>query len=136
MGCLSGYKQTVAKCDQSEDDGYSQCSETKDEGYSKCNGWGIFSFLCDAWVWVSNVVCVAWTWISHLFAWHGRSATWNPGPAPREPINVSDSSLGSSGCLPAATSVGTSMCPCCKKQEKVILRSRPILPLSRTGRTT
>jgi hypothetical protein len=66
MGCLEGYKERVAKCDKSEDDGYSQCSQKKDEGYNSCDGWGFFSFLCDAWVWVSNIVCVAWTWVSHF----------------------------------------------------------------------
>jgi hypothetical protein len=66
MRCLSGYNQTTQQCTQTKDEGYNQCSQTQDQGYNQCNGWGFFSFLCDAWVWVSNIVCVAWTWISNI----------------------------------------------------------------------
>ncbi len=66
MGCISGYNQTTEQCTQSKDEGYNQCSQTQDQGYNQCSGWGWFSFLCDAWVWVSNIVCVAWTWISNV----------------------------------------------------------------------
>ncbi len=66
MGCVSGYNKTTQQCSQTKDEGYNQCSQTQDQGYNQCNGWGFFSFLCDAWVWVSNIVCVAWTWISNV----------------------------------------------------------------------
>jgi len=66
MGCISGYNQTTQQCTETKDEGYNQCSKTEDQGYNQCNGWGFFSFLCDAWVWVSNIVCVAWTWISNI----------------------------------------------------------------------
>jgi hypothetical protein len=64
--CLDGYNQTTQQCTQSKDEGYNQCTQTQDQGYNQCNGWGWFSFLCDAWVWVSHIVCVAWTWISNI----------------------------------------------------------------------
>lgn len=64
--CISGYNQTTQQCTQTQDQGYNQCTQTQDQGYNQCSGWGWFSWLCDAWVWVSNIVCVAWTWISHV----------------------------------------------------------------------
>jgi hypothetical protein len=66
MGCISGYNKTTQQCQQTQDDGYNQCTKTQDQGYNQCNGWGFFSFLCDAWVWVSHIVCVVWTWISNI----------------------------------------------------------------------
>jgi hypothetical protein len=66
VGCVSGYNQTTQQCTQTKDEGYNQCSQTADQGYNQCSGWGFFSFLCDAWVWVSNIVCVAWTWVSNI----------------------------------------------------------------------
>lgn len=71
MGCISGYNQTTQQCSQTQDQGYNQCSQTADQGYNSCNSWGWFSWLCDGWVWISNIVCVAWTWISNIvcIAW-------------------------------------------------------------------
>src|ERR1035438_765870 len=64
--CLKSKDDGYNKCSQTEDDGYNSCSQTADEGYNSCDSWGPFSFLCDAWTWISNIVCVLWTWISNI----------------------------------------------------------------------
>lgn len=43
---------------------HQECTQTRDEGFRDCCDWWPCSWLCDAWVWVSNIVCVAWTWIT------------------------------------------------------------------------
>lgn len=45
---------------------YNECKETRDKGYRDCCNWWPCSWVCDAWVWISNVVCVAWTWVSNI----------------------------------------------------------------------
>jgi hypothetical protein len=67
-------------CRQYEDRGYSACQRYEDRGYNSCREWRrnccdwwpcswaceIISWVCFAWVWISNLVCVAWVWISNL----------------------------------------------------------------------
>ncbi|CAN5141496.1 hypothetical protein BH23CHL1_BH23CHL1_15970 [soil metagenome] len=67
-------------CDRYEDRGYSACDRYEDRGYSSCSKFRkncctwipckwiceVFSWVCVAWVWISNVVCVAWVWISNV----------------------------------------------------------------------
>ncbi|ACL65252.1 hypothetical protein A2cp1_1910 [Anaeromyxobacter dehalogenans 2CP-1] len=57
---------------------HQECSEWKDEGESSCSDWDenccdwwpcswgckLITWVCVAWVWVSNWVCVGWTWIT------------------------------------------------------------------------
>lgn len=57
-----GYKQ----CTQERDEGYNECSAEEDRGYRDCCDWAPCSWVCRAWVWISNVVCVAWAWIKNL----------------------------------------------------------------------
>jgi hypothetical protein len=74
--CLKTKDDGYNKCSQTQENGYSSCSQTSDEGYNSCDSWDPFSFVCDAWTWVSNIVCVAWTWISNVVcvAWSYSSA--------------------------------------------------------------
>lgn len=67
-------------CSRYEDQGYNACSRYEDRGYNSCREWRknccdwwpcswvceVFSWICFAWVWVTNLVCVAWVWISNL----------------------------------------------------------------------
>lgn len=69
-----------AACSRYEDQGYNACSRYEDRGYNSCREWKknccdwwpcswaceIISWVCVAWVWVSNLVCVAWVWVSNL----------------------------------------------------------------------
>jgi hypothetical protein len=64
--CLKTKDDGYNQCSKTQDNGYNSCSQTADEGYNSCDSWGPFSFICDAWTWVSNIVCVAWTWISNI----------------------------------------------------------------------
>jgi hypothetical protein len=64
--CLKTRDDGYNQCSQTRDDGYNSCSQTADEGYNSCDSWGVFSFVCDGWTWISNIVCVAWTWISNV----------------------------------------------------------------------
>jgi len=73
-------------CSEYEDRGYQTCSAYEDRGYNSCAEWRknccdwwpcswiceFFSWVCIAWVWVTNLVCVAWTWVSNLVcvAWY------------------------------------------------------------------
>ncbi|MCB0725174.1 MAG: hypothetical protein KDC73_10775 [Ignavibacteriae bacterium] len=69
--CVATEDQGYSECAASEDQGYNKCAATADQGYKKCCTWKPCSWLCSAWVWVSNIVCVAWTWVSNIvcIAW-------------------------------------------------------------------
>lgn len=68
----------MAKCLEWGEERHQECSEWKDEGESSCSDWDedccdwwpcswgckLVTWLCVAWVWVSNWVCVGWTWIT------------------------------------------------------------------------
>jgi hypothetical protein len=72
-------------CLEWTEESYEECSEWEDHGYSACDTWDsqcctwwpcswgceLITWLCVAWVWVSNVVCVLWTTVTTLFcaAW-------------------------------------------------------------------
>ena len=76
---------TERKCIQWEENRYQECTQTRDDGYNSCSNWAkncctwwpcsrackLFSWICVAWYWISNIVCVAWTWISNIvcIAW-------------------------------------------------------------------
>jgi hypothetical protein len=64
--CVKTREESVQQCTEERDEGYNQCTEERDEGYKKCCDWVPCSWLCDAWVWISNIVCVAWEWISNI----------------------------------------------------------------------
>jgi hypothetical protein len=67
------------------EESYQECAEWQDQGYNSCDQWDanccdwwpcswackIITWVCIAWVWVSNVVCVLWTTITTLvcIAW-------------------------------------------------------------------
>jgi beta-glucosidase/6-phospho-beta-glucosidase/beta-galactosidase len=67
-------------CAEYRDKGYSACSQRQDRGHSSCSQWDancctwwpcswackLITWVCGAWVWISNVVCVAWTWLSNV----------------------------------------------------------------------
>lgn len=64
--CTETRDEGYEECSETEDQGYEECSETEDQGYNECCDWAPCSWLCSAWVWVSNIVCVAWTWVSNI----------------------------------------------------------------------
>lgn len=64
--CTEWAAESYDECSQTEDQGYNECSQTEDQGYNECCDWAPCSWVCNAWVWVSNIVCVAWTWVSHV----------------------------------------------------------------------
>jgi hypothetical protein len=79
-GCAAYEDRGYSACARYEDQGYSACSRYEDQGYNSCREWRknccdwwpcswvceVFSWICVAWVWVTNVVCVAWVWVTHL----------------------------------------------------------------------
>jgi hypothetical protein len=69
--CSEWGTEEKEECAEEEDRGYSDCARWETQERSECSDWGMFSFICiawvtvrttfcDAWVWVSNWVCVAW----------------------------------------------------------------------------
>jgi hypothetical protein len=64
--CIKWGEERHEECSATEDRGYSECSATEDRGHSECCTWAPCSWVCNAWVWVSNIVCVAWTWVSNV----------------------------------------------------------------------
>lgn len=70
LACVDrGYERCTTEADQ----GRQECSRREDQGYRDCCDWIPCSWICDAWVWVSNLVCVAWTWVSN---WVCVAWTW------------------------------------------------------------
>jgi hypothetical protein len=71
---------SIQVCTQWAEESYDECERWEDQGYSACDDWDerccdwwpcswlckIVTWVCVAWVWVSNVVCVAWTTITTL----------------------------------------------------------------------
>jgi hypothetical protein len=72
LQCSQWADEGSLQCSQWADEGYNKCAQTADEGYNSCDSWGWFSWLCDGWVWISNIVCVAWVWVSNMVcqAWY------------------------------------------------------------------
>ena len=78
--CIDSGKEGAKKCLKYRDDGYEACKEYRDDGYSSCDRWDanccdwwpcswackIVSWICAAWIWISNIVCVFAVWISNL----------------------------------------------------------------------
>src|SRR5688572_8634176 len=78
--CADDAKNREKKCKEYRDDGYEDCKEYRDDGYNACDRWDanccswipcrwackLITWICVAWVWISNVVCVAWFWVSNL----------------------------------------------------------------------
>lgn len=78
--CTDSGKEGGKKCLKYRDDGYEACKEYRDDGYSSCDRWDanccdwwpcswackIISWICAAWIWISNIVCVFAVWISSL----------------------------------------------------------------------
>jgi len=78
--CKEWGKQREKKCKEYRDDGYDSCKEYRDDGYNSCDRWDkdccdwwpcswgckLISWICAAWIWISNIVCVAWVWISNI----------------------------------------------------------------------
>ena len=64
--CIKWGEKKTKECSETEDQGYDECSESRDQGHKDCCDWIPCSWVCDAWVWISNIVCVAWTWISNV----------------------------------------------------------------------
>lgn len=72
--CTATADQGHDQCNDWRDEGINQCNETADQGYNKCTKWNKwFSWLCIAFVWVSNVVCVGWYWVAN---WVCHSWVW------------------------------------------------------------
>ena len=83
--CIESGKNGQKKCVKYRDDGYSACKEYRDDGYSSCDRWDanccdwwpcswackIITWICAAWIWISNIVCVFAVWISNMvcIAW-------------------------------------------------------------------
>lgn len=84
--CIQYRDDGYNACAQYQDQGYNACAEYRDNGYNACSNWAkncctwwpcswlckIFSWICVAWVWVTNLVCVAWYWVTNLVcvAWY------------------------------------------------------------------
>lgn len=84
--CSQYQDQGYNACSQYQDQGYNACSQYQDQGYSACANWAkncctwwpcswacqLFTWVCVAWYWVSNLVCVAWYWVTNLVcvAWY------------------------------------------------------------------
>lgn len=78
--CVETAIEQFEECTEWADQGYDACDEWEDQGYSSCDDWDdrccdwwpcswgckLISWVCVAWVWVSNLVCVAWVWVSNL----------------------------------------------------------------------
>jgi hypothetical protein len=78
--CLEWGQRREKKCTEYRDDGYDSCKEYRDDGYSSCDRWSedccdwwpcswgceIISWICVAWIWISNIVCVVWEWIKNV----------------------------------------------------------------------
>lgn len=68
----------MAECLQWGEERHQECNEWKDDGHSSCQDWDedccdwwpcswgckLVTWVCVAWVWVSNWVCIGWTWIT------------------------------------------------------------------------
>jgi hypothetical protein len=83
--CVETAIEQFEECAEYADQGYNACDEYEDQGYSTCDDWDdrccdwwpcswgckLISWVCVAWVWVSNLVCVAWVWVSNVvcIAW-------------------------------------------------------------------
>ena len=62
------------------DEGYDSCKEYRDDGHNSCDRWDedccdwwpcswgckVISWICAAWIWISNIVCVGWEWIKNV----------------------------------------------------------------------
>lgn len=75
----------MRECIEWAEESYEECAEYEDQGYESCDEWDdrccdwwpcswackIITWVCVAWVWVSNIVCVAWTTITTIYcvAW-------------------------------------------------------------------
>lgn len=71
----------MARCLEWGSERHQECSDWKDEGSNSCSNWDknccdwwpcswgckLITWICVAWVWVSNWVCVGWTWITTFF---------------------------------------------------------------------
>lgn len=84
--CLQYQDQGYQACAQYQDQGYQACAQYQDQGYQACANWAkncctwwpcswgckLFSWICVAWYWVTNLVCVAWYWVTNLVcvAWY------------------------------------------------------------------
>jgi hypothetical protein len=68
---------SIQVCVDWAEESYQECSRWEDRGYSACDDWDdrccdwwpcswgckLITWVCVAWVWISNIVCVAWTTI-------------------------------------------------------------------------
>jgi len=65
--CLEWGEERHQECSRYEDHGYSSCDDWDKDccDWWPCS-WGckLITWVCVAWVWISNIVCVAWTWIT------------------------------------------------------------------------
>ena len=71
---------SIRVCTEWAEESYQECSRWEDQGYNACDSWDdqccdwwpcswgckLISWICVAWVWISNVVCVAWATITTL----------------------------------------------------------------------
>jgi hypothetical protein len=78
--CDDKGRNEARQCKEYRDDGYNECSSYEDQGYNSCDNWEqdccdwwpcswgceLISWICTAWVWISNIVCVAWYWVSNV----------------------------------------------------------------------
>ena len=73
LACAKYQLQAHQVCTAQHQQSTTQCNQTAAQQYSSCSGWGIFSGLCIAWTWITNIVCVAWStlvsWVCHAWAW-------------------------------------------------------------------
>ena len=84
--CSQYQDQGYNACSQYQDQGYNACSQYQDQGYSACSNWAkncctwwpcswacqLFTWICVAWYWVTNLVCITWYWVTNLvcIAWY------------------------------------------------------------------
>jgi hypothetical protein len=68
----------MPRCLEWGEERHQECSDWKDEGENSCADWDkdccdwwpcswgckLITWVCVAWVWVSNWVCVGWTWVT------------------------------------------------------------------------
>jgi hypothetical protein len=85
---------SIKVCVDWAEDSFDQCTRWEDHGHSSCDDWDshcctwwpcswgckLITWICVAWVWISNVVCVAWTMITTLVcvAWEVISVILTP----------------------------------------------------------
>jgi hypothetical protein len=77
--CTEVRDDSYKACEEWRDEKFSECKESADHGYNACDNWKkncctwqpcaaickSFSWVCTAFVWVSNVVCVVTVWLVH-----------------------------------------------------------------------